>query len=96
MKEQWIEINWYLFHQGGIKEINLQEHIAYLRNPVVLYNPKIPIVLLNSLFKKMVSNEGVSNHTDIFRPHNTPKRKKIAANLARIEEVKNALAFLRK
>ena len=44
----------------------------------------------------MVSNEGVSNHTDIFRPHNTPKRKKIAANLAKIEEVKNALSFLRK
>ena len=88
-------MNNYLFHKGGIHEITLQDHLVYLRNPAVYYTPKIIICLLNSLFKKYAANEGISDHTDVFRAINTSKRKKIVRALGKVAEVRKAVSWLK-
>ena len=47
--------------------LTLSDHLVYLRSPVVKQNFKSLIILLNSLFKKLLANEGCEGDDDIFR-----------------------------
>jgi hypothetical protein len=59
------------------KNLSLAEHLEYLRKPIVQSNPKSTIIVMNSLFKKLVLNEGIPLEDDIHRLQHRQSLKKI-------------------
>ena len=70
--------------------MTLQMHVDFLRRQIVKLQPKTMIILLNSLFKKLLQNEGIMEQDDSFRDEHTEKRKKITKMLKEIPEVQEA------
>lgn len=59
------------------KNLSLQEHLDFMRKPGILKNNKSLIILLNSLYKKLISNEGVLQDDDLYRDRNETTLKKV-------------------
>jgi hypothetical protein len=60
-----------------MKELTIQDHLDYMRK---LPGPAIDrnlVILLNSLFKRLVLNEGVMSDDDLYRPHHNNTLAKI-------------------
>lgn len=74
--------------------LTLQEHIQYLRQPLILAHDKYCIMILNSMFKKLVSNEGITKYDDLHRPTNEQTLNKIRSILKQNKDVKNMIASM--
>jgi hypothetical protein len=60
-------------------EVSLLEYLKYLKNPVVLENPSVIVMVLSQYLKKLYRTLGISTQEedDIFRPVHQINRKKI-------------------
>jgi hypothetical protein len=72
----------------------MQDHIDCLRKPLLQNNDRFLIVLLNSLFKRLVLNEGVMTDDDLYRPAHSLKLGKIRKILRENLDVRNTLKTL--
>jgi hypothetical protein len=66
-----------------------------MRKPGILKNYKSLIILLNSLYKKLISNEGVLLDDDLYRDRNETTLKKVQKILQESPDVQNALNVLK-
>ena len=75
--------------------LTLVDHLVYLRSPMIIQNSKYLIILLNSLSKKLLNNEGVVRGDDIHRGNNSYALEKVRKVLGEQQEVQIALKILR-
>ena len=76
------------------KNLSLSDHLEYLRKPIVINSPKSIIILLNSLFKKLLLNEGIMLEDDVNRPEYAAELSKVRKILKESKEVKESLRYL--
>lgn len=77
------------------KNLSLQEHMEYLRKPEIFKNSKSVVILLNSLFKTLIVNEGIHPDDDIYRIVNEKGRQKVIKILKNQKEIRDALESLK-
>jgi len=80
-KKIWADNYYETCHKVANRSLTLQQHLEFLRRPVIRRQHKTMIILLNSLFKKLLANEGVDDQDDVFRQENNAKRLKVATML---------------
>lgn len=68
--------------------------MSHLRNPEVVKCTKVTIILLNSLFKALMVNEGVHFSDDIYRHENKTQREKVVQMLKYNPDVTEVLKKL--
>ena len=75
------------------EEISLLDYLKYLKNPIVLENPSVTVMVLSQYLKKMYRTLGVSTEEedDIFRPVHKENRKKIEQMMKSRKEVVHAI-----
>ena len=61
---------------------------------MILAHDKYCIMILNSMFKKLVSNEGITKYDDLHRPTNEQTLNKIRSILKQNKDVKNMIASM--
>lgn len=71
--------------------LTIPEHIQYLRNPLIMAHDKYCIMILNSIFKKLVANEGITKYDDLNRPKNQQTLAKIRNILKQNKDVRNMI-----
>ncbi len=61
------------------EEISLLDYLKYLKNPVVLENPSVAVMVLSQYLKKIYRTLGIptEDEDDIFRVVHKQKRQKI-------------------
>jgi hypothetical protein len=61
------------------EEISLLDYIKYLKNPIVLENPSVTVMVLSQYLKKIYRTFNISTEEedDIFRTIHKQNRKKI-------------------
>jgi hypothetical protein len=60
-------------------EISLLDYLKYLKNPILLDNPNVAVMVLNQYLKKIYRTLGIATDEDddIFLPEHAQNRKKI-------------------
>lgn len=73
------------------RSMSLQQHQESLRQPIVQRFPKLQIIVLNSFFKMLLFNEGITIEDDIYRIQNRGARNKVVRLFRENELVQETL-----
>ena len=75
------------------EEISLLDYLKYLKNPVVLENPSVSVMVLSQYLKKIYRTLGIptEDEDDIFRVVHRQKRQKIQHMVQARKEVSYAV-----
>ena len=76
-------------------DLEIREHLYYLKRPAILQNSFSVVTLLTSLFKKLQEQQGISDRDDLNRGANVIKRQNINNYLRSSPEVVAAIEAMR-